>query len=516
MKKTAVIIMILTVISKIFGFGREIALSYFYGASSISDAYLTSTTIPGVIFGFIAAGLGAGYIPMYSKIMQADGEIEANRFTSNLINISIVLCTIIVFVGLIFTNQIVKIFASGFVGETLSLTIKFTKISLLAIYFTGIVSIFSGYLQIKGNYTIPALVGLPYNFFLILSIIISNNTNISILAFGFVISIASQVILMMPYMGKNRYKYEVIFDVKDKYITNMVYVIMPVILGISVNEINLLVDRTIASRVAVGGISALNYASRLNVFILGIFVLSIVTVLYPMISKMAADNNMLGLKSSLSKAITGINLLVLPAMIGSMVFAVPIVSFLFGRGAFDTKAILMTSSALFFYSTGMIGFGLREVLSRVFYSLQDTKTPMINASIGMVLNIILNIILSKYMGIGGLALATSISAILTTGLLIRSLHKKIGPFGMKQISISFLKILITSLIMGAIAKAFHEYLKTALSQNLSLILAIVIGVVLYAVIIYFMKIEEVNVIIVDVKRKLGKSNVKKEGKQPAK
>lgn len=508
MKKTALLIMILTIVSKIFGFGRELTLSYLYGASNISDAYLISITIPNIIFGFIAAGLSAGYIPMYSNIAENHGEIEANKFTNNLVNMLLIICSIIVLVGLLYTKQIVKIFASGFSGDNLALTVRFTRISLFAIYFTGIVSIFTGYLQIKNNYIIPALIGLPLNFFAIISIVLSQRTNVLVLSIGFVIATASQVILMVPYMRKNKYKYRVKLDIKDKNLISMAYIVTPVILGISVNQINMLVDRTIASRVAVGGISALNYANRLNGFILGIFVLSIVTVLYPVISKMAAEKNINGLKNSLSEAITGINLLILPAMIGSMIFSVPIVSVLFGRGAFDTQAIILTSSALFFYSIGMIGFGLREVLSRVFYSMQDTKTPMINAAIGMILNIVLNIILSKYMGIGGLALATSIAAIFTTILLFISLRKKIGPFGMKQISISFLKILMASLFMGLLAKLSFNYLTANIfNQSLSLFISIAIGVVSYFVLIYFMKIEDVDVIVNAVKKKLRKATV---------
>ena len=210
MKKTAIILMIISVLSKITGLGRDLTLSYIYGASNISDAYLISMTIPGVIFGFIATGIAAGYIPMYSKILKNDGDSEANLFTNNLINILLVICTIVVAVGLIFTDQVVGIFASGFKGETLALTVQFTKITLLAIYFTGIVSIFSGFLQIKDNYIIPALVGLPLNFFLILSVIVSPYTNVVILAVGYVVAIGSQLLLMIPYMKKNKYKYKVV------------------------------------------------------------------------------------------------------------------------------------------------------------------------------------------------------------------------------------------------------------------------------------------------------------------
>lgn len=504
MKKIALIIMIITIISKIFGFGREIILAYFYGTSGISDAYLISTIVPGVIFGFISAGIAAGYIPIYNEVEQESGEAEAHVFTNNLFNLLLLICTIIIASCLLFTDQIVKIFASGFEGETFLLTVQFTKINLFAMYFIGFVSIFSGYLQLKGNYIIPAIIGLPLNIIIIISIVLSTKFNILVLAIGFVVAAAIQVILMVPFIKKKGYIYKSRLNLKDKHIINMIRIALPVILGVSLNQINVLVDRTIASRIIIGGISALNYANKLNGFVQGIFVMSIATAIFPKMSKMAAANNIIGLKNTLSEAITGINLMVLPAMIGAMLLTNPIVSILFGRGAFDSQAAEMTSYALFFYSMGMVAAGLREILSRSYYSLQDTKTPMINAAIGVILNIILNVILSKYMGIGGLALATSIAGIITTGLMFISLRKKIGPFGMKKVSISFLKIFLASLIMGLLSKTSFNYLITILSQNISLLIAIGIGATSYFVIIYFMKIEDVDVIAALIKKKLSR------------
>lgn len=504
MKKTALLIMIITILSKVMGFTRELTLSYFYGVSSITDAYIVSITIPSVIFGFVGTGIATGYIPMYSKIEQMHGSVEGNRYTNNLINILIALCTILFIFGLIFTAPLVKLFASGFKGEVLELTVMFTRISLVGMYFTGLISIFTGFLQLKGNYMIPALIGFPLNIFTILAIAISSEGSVLLLVIGSIIAIASQLFFLLPFASKKGYRYKFVLNIKDKYIVNMLQIALPVIVGVSVNQINVLVDRTIASKVAEGGISALNYANRLNGFIQGIFVLSISTAMYPMISKMAAEKNMDGLKKSVSEAIAGINLLVIPATMGSMVFAEPVVMLLFGRGAFDSNAISLTTSALFYYSIGMLGFGLREILSRAFYSLQDTKTPAINAAIAVVINIVLNIVLSKFMGIGGLALATSISAIVCTGLLFISLRKKIGEFGLKNISISFVKITVASVVMGVIAKVIYNILMGALGQNLSLIVSIGIGALVYFVVIYFMKIEEVDSLIEMVKGKISR------------
>lgn len=505
MKKTAIIIMFITIISKISGFARDVTLSYFYGASNISDAYLIASTIPNVIFSFIGAGISTGYIPMYSQIEQESGEEVGNRFTNNLINMLIIVSTIFILLGLLYTKQIVKIFASGFDGESLVLAIEFTRLNLFGIYFTMLIYIYNGYLQIKGNFIVPALIGIPMNFIIIASIFLSTKTNIIVLSFGIVIAKIAQLLFIIPFAKKKGYSYKFVLNKQDDKIRKMASLGLPVIIGVSVNQINALIDRTIASRIVMGGVSALNYANQLNLFIQGLFVLPLATVMYPLISKMVVEKNISDLKKSVSEAISVVNLLVIPATVGSMIFSEPVVKLLFGRGAFDVNAIRMTSYCLFFYSLGMIGFGLREVLSRTFYSLQDTKTPIVNAAIAMIMNIILNILLSKYMGIGGLALATSLSAIFCTGLLFISLSKKIGPFGMKQISISFLKILFASLIMGTFAKFSFNHLTASLSQNLSLLISIGIGAISYFIIIYFMKIEDVDVMVEVIKKKLGRS-----------
>lgn len=501
MKKAALIIMALTIISKIIGFGREITLSYYYGASNVSDAYLIALTIPAVIFSFVGVAITTSYIPMYSSISKQRTEEEAKKFTSNIINTILILCTLIVLIVLSFTTTIVKIFASGFEGETLEIAVNFTRITIFGIYFTALIGVFKGYLHVKNSFVIPALIGIPLNLFLVLSIVLSNTLGYIMLPLGKLAAAFSQILFMLPCVIKNGYIYKFRLSY-DENLKKMLFLTLPIIAGVSVNQINILVDRTIASQIVEGGISALNYANRLNLFIQGIFVMSLVTVMYPMISKFAAQNNINGLKKSVAETIGGINLLVIPITVGAMIFSEPVIVLLYGRGAFDLDAIAMTSYALFFYSIGMIGFGLREVLARVFYSLQDTKTPMINAAIGMFINIILNIVLSRYLGIGGLALATSIAAIITTILMFISLRAKIGPFALKQLSISFIKILIASLIMGIMVLGIYNYFSVIVNGNLALLYSIFAGAFIYFIAIYFMKIKEMNIIVSAIKRRL--------------
>ena len=215
---------------------------------------------------------------------------------------------------------------------------------------------------------------------------------------------------------------------------------------------------------------------------MGIFIVSITSVIYPLLSKLSAANNKEEFNNSIVKSINYVILLVIPISIGAMVLSTPIVKLLFERGAFDLRATQMTSSALFCYSIGIIGFGLRDILSRVFYSIQDTKTPMINGAIAMALNIVLNLILIKYIGHAGLALATSISALV------------------------FIKTLISGVVMGIVTTIFYDFISNIvrggmISQIVSLSTSVLVGVTVYFIGVVILKIDEVNQAISIIKDK---------------
>ena len=215
---------------------------------------------------------------------------------------------------------------------------------------------------------------------------------------------------------------------------------------------------------------------------------------------MAAEKNLKGVRNTLRTAILGVIIFIIPVTVGTMFFSKQVVSFLFGRGAFDEQAVSLTSIALFFYSLGMIGFGLREILSRAFYAIQDTKTPMLNGIVGMFVNIVLNIVLSKYLGLGGLALATSFSALITVLLLFINLRKKIGNLSIKKITSVFLKVCLSSLAMGIISKMCFVVMSTTINQYISFFVSVLVGFLLYIIFIFIMKIEDVSTFFSFIKK----------------
>jgi putative peptidoglycan lipid II flippase len=399
MKKTMFTLMLTGLLIKFLGFLKEVVLASYYGASSISDAYLISLTIPTVIFSFLGVAISTTFIPKFTNIAKNEGDINANRFTSNIINILIIITTILIMIVLVFTEPVVKVFASGFTGETLVLAVRLTRISIFSLYFIALLNVLIPYLQVRNHFIIPSLVGLPLNLTLIISIIMSAYIGVNYLAIGKIVGVFLQFVFLCPIVYKLGYKHKFRVDFSDKNVMGLVFLALPVMLGTSVNQINILVDRTIASQVASGGISILNYANRINLLVSSILVIPITTVLYPNLAKKISENDSIGFINNIQLSFNSVLLLVTPVTIGLTIFSNSIISFVYGRGAFDSYAQSITANALFFYSLGVIGINLREVISRIFYALEDTKTPMINASLGLAINILLNIILSRYIGI---------------------------------------------------------------------------------------------------------------------
>lgn len=479
MKKAVYNVMLITIIAKILGFGREILLSYFYGASGISDAYLISQTIPGTIFQFVGTGLATSFIPVYMKVKNEQGNEKSDYFTNTVTTAVLIFSTVVMVAVCLFTEPIVKLFAKGFTGQTLQYAIVFTRMGILSLLFSAMIYVFNSYLQANGVFSIVAFVAIPNSILIMVSIVLGAKIHLLALPIGSLLAVFAQLLILWPAMMKKNYHLRPNCGFRDPYVKEVIYLMIPVVIGVSVNQINVLVDRTIASQVAVGGISALIYADSLILFVQGIFSQSIATVYYPPITELAETKKTEELKGLINEALGSMAFILMPVMIGCIVLGTGIVRMLYGRGAFDAEAIRLTGTALSFYGVGIVGYGFREILSRVFYAYHDTKTPMLNAMAGMAINIVLNLTLSRVLGIGGLALATSVSSIVTAVLLYIHLKKRIGNVFYHKMIREFLKMFLSSLIMGVIVWLSYNFVEGQLGYFAGVAASIVIGIIVY-------------------------------------
>lgn len=487
-------IMVITIISKIMGFLRDAVIAQNFGATYQTDAYNMAISIPNMIFGLFGMAVTTTFIPILSESLKNNGKENMFDFANSVMNILTLISITLTIFGWVFAPQLVHIIAPKFTGEKYDLTVSLTKLSVANILFLSLNSGFMGVLQTLDEFIAPSLVGIALNVPIIVYLEACPNKTIEGLTIATLIGGGAQILVQIPWIIKKKYKFNLKINFKDPRLKSMLVLIAPVILGIGINQINALVDNAVGSGLVNGSISALQYATRINSLVYSIFAASIVTVMYPAMSKSINENNLKQFKEYINKSINNINLIMIPSTVGIMILRVPIINILFKRGAFDDTALKLTSDALLFLGIGMAFLGIRDIYNRAFYSLQDTRTPMINGAFGILTNVILDIVLAKYIGIKGLTLATTSSIIVCTLLLITSLKKKIGITQTQETIKNTFKILSASLIMGVGVYFSNKYFMNMFSgfkgSVISVGISTLLGLIIYIVILEVVRVGE--------------------------
>lgn len=498
--KATFLLMVVTIMSKILGLARDSVLASAYGTGMYVAVYNTANKVPVVLFAVIGAALATSLIPLYNKLKSEDSEERAMSFLNSVINVVIVVCIVVSIIGIILAGPLVRIFAVGYTGEAFRLCVQYTRILLPTIIFVGLANIFTAYLQIKKRFVIPGLIGFPYSVIIIIAIFVSTKTDFMVLILGAFVAIAAKTIFQIPFIYKEGYRYSKKIDIHDPVMKDMMILVIPVIIGVGANQINAVIDESLASLLGTTVVASFGYARRLYEFVQALFITSILSVVYPKFSSLVVSDKIDKFVDSMIQTMNVIIVVIVPIIIGCGVLSKPIVEVLFQRNAFTSDDTIMTASILVIYVTGVLAFALRDVMSRGFYSLEDSKTPMTNGVIAIIFNIILNLLFIKPFGYKGLALATSISAYIGLFLFFRSMNKKVDIFSAKKNIIVFIKCLLSAAIMGLVVKLVFTVLNPYLNQGLifkitNLGISVLIGASLYAVIMYFMRVEEYTTLV---------------------
>ena len=487
MKKTVLLFTMISILAKIVAFGRELVLSYFFGAGQVSDVFLLSMTLPVTIFGFVASGVTSGYIPVYQHAKIEEGQESALIFTNQVVNFLILICFIANMIYFIFPNQVLGLFASGFDSKTLSMARRFTNLSIWATLFTAIVTVFTGFLQINDRIKITALVSVPLNIGVIITIIVAGLLKDSyVLPKGFLLSSAIQVLFLWGVCSAFGYKYFLSIRFDSKYMRVFLSSLTILILSSSLQQVNVLIDRTLATTVTVGGLSVFEYGNKINDFVMGLTIVPISAALFPMMTK--EKDNLDELGRILTEGIRISSIIIIPASVVLVFFSEVIVRILYFRGAFDSYSVAMTSEIVRFYGIGLIAFSMREMILKCFYAVGDVKSPMINSTIGVVCNIALNFVLLHFLGLRGLALATSISAVLCVMLLYSSMKKHLKSIHFGRVLIRCAILFIISVVLCLVAYFFYQRLSFTIGGILVpfIISMICFGGVFFIVIVWDM------------------------------
>lgn len=498
--KTVSLVMLITVLSKCLGFVRDMILAHFFGASSISDAYFVAQTIPEFLFSLAEQAISIGFIPIYMEIFHKEGQKRAVRFTNNLSFFGLILVAGIVATVYVFTDGIVQLFASGFSQTANDMAALFVRISVWGMFFRVISAIYTAFLNANNRFTVTALIGIPLNLVTISSVLLAYYLNMpEILGFGIALGYLAQLLIQYPVIKTIKSKiHRKNISFSDPYLRKMFSLFLPVAIGVGANQINILVDRTMASSIE-GGISALNYANKVGNILENIVVLSLATVIFPTLSKHAAKKKIEMLSSDIGKSLMTVLLTMLPCAVFVFQYSQEIIQLLFGHGVFDTRATILTAEAMKFYSIGLLFLSFNAILTRAMYSLQKVGFTSISACCSMVVNVALNITLAPSMGVRGLALATSAANIIQTLVLIVGLCRQIGNQYIRLISFEAFKSMTCVLCLGGISCLLKILLEGIFPWLSTMIISVLLSSIVYILLILMLKVTPISEILMHLK-----------------
>lgn len=488
--QSTLMLMGVIVFSKILGMARDVVLANYFGTSKVSDAFLIAVSVPTALFYFIGHGISTAYLPMYNKIRKTSGDIAANRYTDNLACVSMIMCTLFVVVLLVWPKAIIRLFAAGFDAETVDLTSKFIRRSAVSLYCMVAINLWGGYLNGNNSFLVPAAVSVPRNLAIMFAVVLAAYYDVEIMGWGLLAAYIGEMLFLLPSVLKNGYRPHWYVNVRDSNIKETIYIVMPIVLGISVGQLNKIIDRSIASTIISGGISALSYAAVINSAIQSILVTGMITVLFAKCSVWVAEEKHEIVKQKLAQTIKILISLLIPASLGIMVLSEEIVRCMMSRGEFNEWSEYLTAGALRCYTVGLTFLALRDTLVKVFYAYKDTKITAATSICAILVNIVLNLVLSKLWGINGLAIATSVSAIFQSALLYVLLRKKIGDFELGDTMITGVKVLVSSVLMGGCVAKISIFMENLGCSNLEILsISFLTGVCFYFIFSLLFKTE---------------------------
>src|SRR3989339_1560142 len=454
-----------TMVSRILGYLRDMLVAHTFGAGFAADAFYAAYRIPNLFRRLLGEGaLSASFIPVLSDYLHNKSREETQKFINSLFTVLTLILLALTALGIIFAPQLVNIIAYGFTSDPdkLALTIDLTRLMFPFLFFICLAALVLGVLNTLSSFFVPAVAPASLSvaeigFILALAPLLSPDNQIKGLAISVIIGGLGQLVIQLPKMAKLGWKFGWNPDFSHPGLKRVGTLMIPSMIGLSVDQINSFVDTVCASFLIQGSITALYYSNRVMQLPLAIFGLALASAALPAMSKCVAEKNIDGLKETLNFSIRINTFVLVPAAAGLIAIGLPITQVLFERGNFSHHATLLTYSALIFYSLGLPAYATVKVLASSFYAFQETGTPVKVAAVAMVVNAVLNIVLMRFMGVAGLALATAAASWVNAGILGYLLKKKIGPLGIRRIITTAVKTTLASAMMGACTYfiAFH-------------------------------------------------------------
>ena len=492
--------------SRVLGVVREQVLAAYFGAGNAMDAFNVAFRIPNLVRDLFAEGaMSAAFVPTFTRRLTQEGKESAWRLGNNVITALLVITVLLVVLGIVFADPLVRLLAGDYadVAGKLELTVLLTRIMLPFLTLVALAAAFMGMLNALHHFFIPALAPAMFNVGTLITVIALvplmprwGLPAVTAVALGTVVGGFLTTAMQWPTLAREGFAYRPRLDVHDEGLRRVLTLMGPGTIGLAATQVNVFVNTILATGAGTGAVSWLNYAFRLMYLPIGLFGVSIATAAVPAVSRQAAAEDRAGIRRTVADALSLMLMLNVPATIGLIALAIPVIRVIFERRAFTPEDTIATAAALQFYAIGLVGYSVVRIASPTFYALNDSRTPVTVSMVSVLVNAALNIALVRVMGYRGLALGTSIAALVNAATLLVLLRRRLDGLEERRVFTALAKITIASLAMGATAAAVDWYAAiwlpgdALLLQIARLAAAIGIAVLVLAVAAHLLHIDE--------------------------
>lgn len=448
MFKSGLLVMIITMVSRVLGLVRATIIAYYFGASSATDAYFSAFKISNFFRQLLGEGaLGSSFIPLYNEKVEIEGEEKGKEFIYSILNLIFVFSTIITLLMIIFSNGIIELIVNGFPVETKILASKLLKIMSVYFIFISLSGMICAMLNNFKQFAIPASTSIFFNLAIIgASMCFSKTFGIDALAYGVVVGGLFQFLVVLPSFFKIVKGYSFKINWQDPYLKKIFIMMCPMLVGIVARQVNTIVDQVFASYLQEGGVTALENATRLYLLPVGVFGVSISTVIFPVLSKAVAKDDLKTAEDNIVKGLNILLFLIIPSTVVLTFYATDVIRLTLSYGKFGEEAVKVTSEALLYYSLGLYFYTAIYLMTRAFYSMKNSAYPVKFSMISIGINIFLNFLFIKPLAYKGLALSTSIASGVNFLLLLFVFRHKYINFSLKRSFIFLIKVTLTTII----------------------------------------------------------------------
>ena len=480
MFKSSFIVMVINMLSRILGLVREMIIGSVFGASGMTDAYVSATKIPNFFTTLFGEGsLGTVFIPIYNRGLEEKGKEKTDEFVFSLLNLIIAFTSTMSVIMILFSRQILKV-TTGFADperfEAANGLLKIVAFYFLFIALSGVVS---SLLNNYKKFAVAASMGIVFNLVIIVgTLLLKNKMGIYGLGVAYLLSGVFQLLMMLPQFFQIMKTYKFVFNLKDPYVKEMFVLMVPTLIGIFGYQINEIVDNRFATMLPAGTASALNYASRLYLLPIGVFAISLSVVIFPTLSRAVVKNKRKKVRKVVQEGLAMLAFLIVPSSVILFGYASEIVTLVYKRGHFSNKAVTLTSETLQFYALGLLFFSTIHLLTRSHYVYKDRKLPVISSFIGIFTNILLDFLLYKQYRHVGLTFATSFAAMINFLILFVSLQRRYVRINV----LKYIAILVISLGGSLLSFTISKLVKVSFLGSLSIVVNLLVFLIIYLLI----------------------------------